>query len=154
MSNQLREQVAAELRLLRRLLDEYGALIGRCAKHPPDLIERAALAAMLHGFYNGVENVFKRTATAIDGAIPGGPAAHRDLLDLMARATSTRPQVISESLRNRLDPYLDFRHMFRHGYSFQLEWEKMEMLVLECESVLGQFDAELNSFLAATSKEP
>ena len=153
MSKPLHEQVAIELRMLRRLLDEHRPLIDKCAKQPPDRIERSALAALLHGFYNGVENVFKRMALAHDGSVPVGNTAHRDLLDLMARATPHRPQVISESLRNKLEPYLDFRHVFRHAYSFQLQWDKMEMLVLECESVLGQFDTELNAFLAGTGKE-
>jgi hypothetical protein len=43
--------------------------------------------------------------------------------------------------------------MFRHAYSFQLHWDKMQMLVLECESVLDQFDTEVTAFLAGMDKE-
>jgi len=111
------------------------------------------MAIMLHGFYNGVENIFKRIAMEYEGRIPNGAAAHRDLLDLMARTTPARPRVISESLCDTLDPYLDFRHMLRHAYSFQLHWEKMEMLVAECESVLSRFDAEIDAFLATLEKK-
>jgi uncharacterized protein YutE (UPF0331/DUF86 family) len=153
MSKPLHDQVALERQMLRRLLGEYRALLDKCAKEPPAPIERAALAAILHAFYNGVENVFKRIASEYDGGIPGGSTAHRDLLDLMVRAAPNRPRVISEALCDRLDPYLDFRHMFRHAYSFQLEWDKMEMLVRECESVLDQFDTEITAFLAGMDKE-
>jgi hypothetical protein len=139
--------------MLRRLLDEYRSLVTECRGRAPTVVERSALAAMLHSFYNGVENLFKRIAVECDGGAPGGAAAHRDLLDLMARATPNRPRVISEALCNRLDPYLDFRHMFRHAYSFQLHWDKMQMLVLECESVLDQFDTEVTAFLAGMDKE-
>lgn len=110
------------------------------------------MAAMLNGFYNGIENVFKRIAVAYDGGVPGGIASHRDLLDLMARGTPDRPRVVSESLRDALDPYLDFRHRLHHAYSFHLDWPKMEGLVTECEAVLARFDAEIAAFLDVIEK--
>ena len=153
MSSKLRAQLALERQLLHRLLDEHRSLLDKCKKQPPTPVERSALAIMLHGFYNGVENIFKRIAVEYEGRIPDGAAAHRDLLDLMTQATPDRHRAISESLCDTLDPYLDFRHMLRHAYSFQLQWEKMEMLVAECESVLSRFDAEIDAFLAKMEKE-
>jgi hypothetical protein len=153
VSSKLREQLVLERQLLHRQLDELRALRSACAKQPPSSVERSALAVMLHSFYNGIENLFKRIAVAYDGGIPGGSAAHRDLLDLMARGTPLRPQVISESLRDALDPYLDFRHMLRHAYSFHLDWEKMATLVMDCDSVLVRIDAEIEVFLNSLPRE-
>ena len=90
-----------------------------------DVIERSALAAMLHSFYTGIENIFKRVAVEIDGEPPTGDFWHRQLLDRMACPRRDRPAVISKTLKDKLRTYLEFRHVFRHAYTFELRWEKM-----------------------------
>ena len=71
---------------------------------------------MLHSFYSGVENIFKRIALELDGRLPDSSTWHRDLLDAMARQAQNRRAVISESLEDRLKEYLNFRHVFRPAY--------------------------------------
>lgn len=146
MSRELRESLAVERGLLRRLLEESSALIARCRTEPPGFTERWALAAMLHAFYNGVENLFKRIAMECDGGMPGGPSAHRDLLDSMARAGVSRPRVITDATRDLIEKYLDFRHMFRHAYTFDLRWDKMAAAVFGCEDALRQLESDLATF--------
>ena len=149
MSPELRESLAVEQGMLRRLLEESSPLIARCRQEPPGPTERWAVAAMLHAFYNGVENLFKRIAMECDGGTPCGPAAHRDLLDSMARAGSSRPRVITDATRDLLEKYLDFRHMFRHAYTFDLRWDKMADAVFACEDTLAQLESELTAFCDA-----
>jgi hypothetical protein len=91
-------------------------------------VEISALAAMLHSFYTGIENVMKRIALRIDGGLPEGPAWHTRLLD-------------------RLRTYMAFRHMFRHTYSFELRWDHMKPLVSECQDILRQFEEQVEKFL-------
>jgi len=55
--------------------------------------------------------------------------------------------LISESLRNTLSEYLAFRHVFRQAYSFDLHWEKMSALVLNCEATFQRLETELEAFL-------
>ena len=109
----------------------------------------SALATMLHSFYTGVENIFKRAAIEIDGGPPTTENWHRDLLDSMATSTAWRSAVVSADTQRRLLGYLSFRHVFRHAYTFRLRWDKMAVLVLECEGVFRQLEADLNSFLRA-----
>jgi hypothetical protein len=145
--DKLRKQVATELEQLRRLLETHRSLLNRSSGSIPSAIELSALAAMLHSFYNGVENVLKRIAIEIDGAVPTGEFWHRDLLDAAIRPGASRPPAISEELGERLGEYLDFRHFFRHAYTFNLNWERMQALVSDCEATLRRFEAELQSFL-------
>lgn len=54
---------------------------------------------------------------------------------------------------HRLKDYLDFRHVFRQAYSFEIQWDKMEPLVLNCEQVLLELEAELQTFLQSEGQE-
>ena len=102
---------------------------------------------MLHSFYTGAENLFKNVAVAFHEEAPKGPMWHHDLLAAMSRATPARPPVISAPLRDTLKEYLDFRHMFRQAYAFQLVWPKMEPLVLKFEDTLRRRASEVNAFM-------
>ncbi|MFH1730264.1 MAG: hypothetical protein ABIF82_01265 [Planctomycetota bacterium] len=121
MSREFREQAECELKLLRRLLTEHASLFESPRSELPSQVEVLALAAVMHSFYSGIENVFKRAAELLNGGVPRSPMWHVDLLNSMSRASGSRPAVISEVLRTRLKKYLDFRHFFRHGYSLRLE---------------------------------
>jgi hypothetical protein len=144
----VRKQVALERQQLRRLLETYHALLCKCETSPPDNIELSALAAMLHSFYSGIENIFKRIAEEFNGQSPRGQAWHREPLDLMGQPGKRRPAVISEGLVERLDAYLDFRHFFRHSYVFFLRWDRMKALVLGCGETLKLVEDELDRFFA------
>jgi hypothetical protein len=82
----------------------------KAKRTPPSDIELSALAAFLHSFYTGVENIFKRVATELDGQLPGGDSWHRDLLDAMTTENARRSRFISPELRDRLTDFLQFRH--------------------------------------------
>ena len=139
-----REQTALGLGLLRRLTEMHRPLVARCRCREPEGFELSALAAMLHSFYTGVENVLKRIVLEVDGVCPSGRAWHRELLDLAAAPTAARPAVLSADTREMLAPYLQFRHVFRQAYTFDLEWRRMSDLVLGCEAVLGRLEADLD----------
>jgi hypothetical protein len=55
--------------------------------------------------------------------------------------------VISQSLRETLGDYLDFRHFFRQAYAFQVRWDKMAPLVAGCGETLGRLHDEIEAFL-------
>lgn len=135
-----------ELALLHRLLQGNHDLLDRVRDEEPDGTELLACAALVHSFYNGVENIFKRIAREIDGLLPGGQKWHSDLLLQMGRQVGDRPAVISAELRLILGEYMDFRHVFRHAYSFDLSWPKMRGLVVNCEDTLRELEAALHRF--------
>jgi hypothetical protein len=81
----LREHIHAELENIDRALE----------KLPPErdlkglsALELAGTAALLHSFYNGVENVLKQLLKGQEIPIPTGETWHRDLVE----ATFGHPQ--------------------------------------------------------------
>jgi hypothetical protein len=144
----LKEQIAVEESQLERLLAIHQPLLERSRSQAPNDIELSALAALLHSFYTGIENLFRRIAIEIDGGIDKGEGWHRRLLVQMGISRDSRPSVVSGELLERLHSYLQFRHVFRSSYSFQLHWEKMQPLVLHCEETFDSLRAEIASFIS------
>ncbi|MFH0964327.1 MAG: hypothetical protein V2A58_09985 [Planctomycetota bacterium] len=149
MSRELREEVELELAMLRRHLETFATLRQEVELREPDAVETMALAGMLQSFYNGVENIFKRVAVHCDGGPPSGGAWHRRLLASMADRGVKRLAVISEEFARELEGYLDFRHVFRGAYGFELRWRRMATLVKGCEGTLNGLEEELTAFFKA-----
>lgn len=143
----LQKQIEVEFEQLNHLIETHRPLLIKCTTEIPNAIEISALAAMLHSFYTGIENVFKRISIELDQTLPGGEFWHRDLLNSMTRTSEKHGPVISETLCGQLMEYLQFRHVFRQAYAFQLRWEKMSHLVHSSEQTLRQLETELNTFL-------
>ena len=64
---------------------------------------------------------------------------------------SLREQVLSRELGGRLKEYMEFRHVFRHAYTFDLRWDRMKALVLGCEETLQLVEGELDRFFEAAT---
>ena len=145
----LKEQIAVEQAEIAELINYHRELLDKAQEASLAGIELSATAAFLHSLYSGIENFFRRVAVEIDGAMPRDESWHQTLLQSMAEATPARPRVISAELRDRLKPFLQFRHLFRNIYTFRMEWERMEPLVLSAEAVVGDLNQELASFVQA-----
>jgi len=141
------KQQKAEREQLRRLLLGIQPLLAKCRDTAPTEIELSALAATLHSFYTGVENIFKRVAVELDSEPVRGDAWHRELLRRMKTPTARRPALLSEELHDALNEYLRFRHVFRSAYSFDLDWRKMSPLVLRLEETFQNLEDALDEFL-------
>lgn len=149
MREKLAAQIEFEVRQIDQLLASYGDLLAKLPKENPDLIERTALASVLHSFYNGLENVFVRIARELGQSPPGGDQWHRDLLRSMAAPSFAGPAPLSPELATRLAEYLSFRHFYRHSYSFFLDWTEMEDLVTSLPRIWEEARESLGRFAAA-----
>lgn len=146
MSLELFDEIELELAQLRQLMESFDSLRKDLTARTPTSVETIAIAGYLHSFYTGIENIFKRISR-LDNDPARGENWHSRLLENMAISNRSRPAVISESLRDRLYEYLNFRHVFRHAYSFQLQWSKMAPLVVESEQVMIVIEASLRDFI-------
>lgn len=51
---------------------------------------------------------------------------HSELFHSMFKETEKRKSVMSQDLEESLKEYLGFRHVFRHSYGYELDWEKIK----------------------------
>ena len=105
-------------------------------------LELAGVAALLHNFYNGIENILKQILLSKDIIIPEGKSWHKELLEI-----SVTNKIISEENKNSLGQYLAFRHFFSHAYAFDLYADKMEPLVENSQEVYSNFKQEISKYL-------
>lgn len=131
----LQEKIAVELENAEKILVELQKA-GNLLKFSP--VELAGAGAFLHNFYNSIENIIKQVLLAKAIEIPTGSFWHRDLLE-----TAFSVQVISSSLKNKLAPYLAFRHFFVHGYSLDLQADRIVPLVQPLSTVYEEFKENL-----------
>ncbi len=148
----LREKLEAELEQMDRALHE---LPGMRRVNKLSVLELGGTASLLSSRYHGVENILKQALLALGVALPGGSAWHRDLLQ-----SACAHGIISPGLRDRLAPYMAFRHFFTHAYGFDLDPQRLTPLVREVRPVYVCFKEETRRFArmqarrGPTSKSP
>ena len=103
-------------------------------------LELAGVAALLHNFYNGIENIIKQVFQKNSFPIPQGESWHRDLL-----IAAAKKNIISDSLLDNLKQYLAFRHYFSHAYALELFPHRMEPLVRDAEAVFKEFKKQIST---------
>ncbi|MFB6356625.1 MAG: methylenetetrahydrofolate reductase [bacterium] len=144
-----RAELQSEIEELEKLHGDFEDYID--SHEPPyEWDELRVLAGLLHDFYNGVENFFKRVVTRIDQypEVLGGDESHQALLRYMSqKVENTRPPVISDQLRYELENYLRFRHVVRHAYGHRYKWDRMKSLVKNYPEVYKSVKDEFISFL-------
>ena len=106
-----------------------------------------SVALNIHSFYSGLERLFEKISSAIDGSMPKGANWHQELLNQMTlEIPNVRPAVISEKTRKQLDTYRGFRHVVRNVYTYHISPDKMEPLAKGIRLVFKQVEKELTAF--------
>jgi hypothetical protein len=145
---EFKEGIEIELINLGRLSNEATRLLLETGDERSSVEIRAA-GSILHDFYCGVEKIFELLAVNLEGELPVGLNWHTQLLIQMGKpAKGTRNSLISDQSMDRLKKYLRFRHLFRNIYGFELNWERIEPLLVDLKDVLSDFDKEVKEFLS------
>jgi hypothetical protein len=105
-------------------------------------LELAGIAALLHNFYNGIENIVKQVFQEKSFPIPQGESWHRDLL-----LAAAEKNIISDLLLNDLKQYLAFRHYFSHAYALEIFPERMEPLVNDAVALFNEFKQQIDKII-------
>jgi hypothetical protein len=149
VSSDLKQDIHDSIDDINDLLDAYNELFESVKHKKPDIIEIAALGTVLQSFYNGVEGIFLLIVKQIDKQTPNNSTWHQVLLNQVLESTSERDSVITLETASMLAPYMKFRHFFRHAYSFMLDWERLEPLIVELQTTWDATKVELISFCDA-----
>lgn len=132
-TNEFKKYFDAEVENISKVLEEIEKLASLQVEEM-DNIKFAAAGTFLHNFYNGIENILKRTLLVKDIKIKNGPGWHKETL-LKAKELN----IISEELQIKLIPFLTFRHHFIHGYSFKLIPDELIFLLKQSNEVFDKF---------------
>lgn len=120
------KKILFEINEIDQLLDYADPLIRICLTREPDFVELMAASSLLHSFYNGIENILVVIAKECDGTVPHGVKWHKALL-LQMRENGKRGEILSGETIEKMNEYL----LFRHSYSFRLNWDDMKVLVID-----------------------
>lgn len=142
----LEADIRDELEKLELLAREYVTIRDLLSRSDNDVSfnDKAAVGYFLHSFYNGCENIFRLIARFFENDV-GAKSWHRDLLKRMKlEIPGYRPRLIDNETYEMLNEFRAFRHVFRHCYSFQLDWNRekaiAEKFPVAWESLVAQVD--------------
>jgi len=146
----LRADIEDELARLAQLEQVFASVSDKLDLAPEQVsaYDRGAIGYLLHNFYNGCENIFRRIAAFFENDI-GPDTWHADLLRRMRlEIQGYRPAVIDEQLYRLLDDFRGFRHVFRNAYSFELDWERERLVARRFDRAAGLMQDQVRAFLA------
>jgi hypothetical protein len=146
----LRADIEDELARLAQLGQVFASVRDKLDLAPEQVsaYDRGAIGYLLHNFYNGCENIFRRIAAFFENDI-GPDTWHADLLRRMRlEIQGYRPAVIDEQLYRLLEDFRGFRHVFRNAYSFELDWERERLVARRLERAAGLMQEQVRAFLA------
>lgn len=146
----LKADILDELDKLAKLTQAFEQQVAPNLERPPEDMpdyDRAATGYYLHSFYNGCENIFLTIARFFENDLePGG--WHTNLLKRMKLTIpGYRPAVIDQELYHLLNDFRSFRHVFRHSYSFELDWERERLVAKKVSRTASLLDAQIKRFL-------
>lgn len=151
-SKELAVAIEYELEALRTIVRELKYLEVVVRGREPSIREKTAAGAFLAQFYTGIENVLKRISYFYGVPLPSGDTWHLDLFDRFCEPTeSPLPVLFDAALATQISPFRRFWHVVHHGYSFELEWDRMREGIGKVEPTFHQFEARLAGFLSRLS---
>ncbi len=134
----LQRRIAVEIYNISMSLDEINKVKN---KENKTKIELAGIAAFLHNFYSGIENILKQILSEKNIKIARTEFWHRTLLE-----TSVENQIISPEFKNSLSDYLAFRHFFVHSYGFMLDEHRLLSLARDAGGIFSAFKENIKEY--------
>jgi hypothetical protein len=128
------EQCAIELRLIGETVTELEDILSEIhtSQIATSLRNRAAAANFSQSFYNGVENILRRTSKYCDVPLPKSEQWHSELAERFTSEYHSAyhlPLLLPPAIVTQMKILRRFRHLIMHGYAMNLDWERMRLNV-------------------------
>jgi hypothetical protein len=128
MDEALRMRAAALAEAVRATAEDLDRIAAEAARAGGTVAAGASMldtfggAALVHGWYTRLEQLFEQIVKDLNAAPAEGPTWHRDLLRAMGQEKpGVRPAVLETEAVRELMSLLQFRHLFRNLYVMDLD---------------------------------
>ncbi len=112
-----------------------------------------SLAYQLHNLYCAFEDLMKIVATEFENRISERADWHIQMLRRMTEQIPTiRPALFSQESFPLLDELRAFRHWFRHAYSYEVEPDKLGIVVTKANKLRDTYKTDIQRFLQQLSE--
>lgn len=133
---------------VKKIDEIYGRIKERSQRVETDAIVLESLSYQLHNLYCAYEDLFKIVANFFENRIEERVNYHTQLLKRMSlEIEGLRPALLSEQSYFLLDELRAFRHLFRHAYLYQLDPEKVKMVLEKGLRLKDIFKGDSQNFL-------
>ena len=144
----MKEEIEIELEFIDSTISELLLLLKDIGNREPSIREKTAAGAFLSQFYNGIENILKRICRYYKIILPKSETWHIELFQRFRKPSFNElPELFDDQLAISLASYRKFRHVFFHGYGFQLNWSHMYQGIQDINSIYQKFKGKLYFFL-------
>lgn len=144
--NELAEEIGIEFEYIETILQELETLFKKPLEYELSLVEITGAGGLLHNFYNGIENIFKRILKFHNIKQEENKNWHKELLQKFYDIENNFA-FLDTSIYDNLQEILKFRHLFIHGYGFFLQWELLKPLIKKALDSYPKFKSLCESFL-------
>ena len=147
-SKALADALRSEIENWRRLQQEAADEQRRFGDQAlPSVHDLRAVASILSDIYEGAEKAFERIVRVMGESLPSGFDWHQKLLTQMSEPVAgQRPAVIRPETQQQLDDFRRFRHVERHRYGFDLDWQNIQELLADSDQALNLLITDLETF--------
>lgn len=143
---ELTEEIEIEFEYIETILKELETLDKKPGEYQPSMVEITGTGGLLHNFYNGIENIFKRILKFHKLKQEESKNWHKELVQKFYDKRNSF-SFLDRPIYEDLQEILKFRHLFIHGYGFFLQWELLTPLIKKALEIYPKFKNKCISFL-------
>ncbi len=126
----------------------YEKIQQRSENYDANVERMESLAYQIHNLYCAFEDLMERVADEFENRIEERKNWHIRLLRRMTEdIPEIRPALFSIETLPLLDELRGFRHCFRHAYSYEVDPEKLGIVLRKAVELRKKYKADVESFL-------
>ncbi|MFH1050116.1 MAG: hypothetical protein V1779_04190 [bacterium] len=149
MVEQFLSDVKIELNYLDKTSDDIICLINKTEEREINIYDTAAGSMLISQLYNGIENILKQILKFEKIPLPFGANSHIELFLMFTdeRTIENLPILFTNDIINGFSILRRFRHFTRHGYAYDIDWDRLKLGMKTVEELYNKFKTNLNSYL-------